>query len=293
MEAFFSGTDLATLRSEGVDRNCFVSLIVNNRGTYSAAVTRKVLLSRKVKEQCAYSLFGEDNPVTQEREYEEKDLVRIEYAMLDVKRQPVDNPLSYIDARFDEIILAKEMRTRPKNMVKTVRNIPFSDYEASNQRIAEKYANAEEVSDFPAAPKELSLFPEQEEYSLDKLEEDDAQGVCAVDIDPTVIHEYVEKMLLCSLFANTGKLNVKHWVKHHMGVLYDKYFGDSESLTFYNYAGWFLEYIFSMFQLPPEDSPQYEEWMDGIALALREELAPYEHLNPYIDKLIEFTYSYF
>ena len=39
---FFSGTDTDTLRKEGSDLPNFVSLIVNNAGEYSAAITRKV-----------------------------------------------------------------------------------------------------------------------------------------------------------------------------------------------------------------------------------------------------------
>lgn len=45
MPSFFSGTDLNTLREEGNDRNHFVSLIVNNEGKYTAAITRKVKYS--------------------------------------------------------------------------------------------------------------------------------------------------------------------------------------------------------------------------------------------------------
>lgn len=42
MSTFFSETDTATLKEEGRDRNNFVSLIVNNAGTYTAAITRRV-----------------------------------------------------------------------------------------------------------------------------------------------------------------------------------------------------------------------------------------------------------
>ena len=47
---FFSGTDKATLQSEGSDMNHFVSLIVNNAGKYTAGVTRKVKLKQTVNE---------------------------------------------------------------------------------------------------------------------------------------------------------------------------------------------------------------------------------------------------
>ena len=42
MGAFFSGTDDATLREEGSDRTHFLSLIIDTRGTYQAAITRVV-----------------------------------------------------------------------------------------------------------------------------------------------------------------------------------------------------------------------------------------------------------
>lgn len=42
MSTFFSGTDLNTLRDEGDAQVHFVSLIVNNAGKYTAAITRKV-----------------------------------------------------------------------------------------------------------------------------------------------------------------------------------------------------------------------------------------------------------
>ena len=43
MSTFFSGTDIRTLEEEGLDRNHFVSLIVNNQGSYTAAITRKLI----------------------------------------------------------------------------------------------------------------------------------------------------------------------------------------------------------------------------------------------------------
>ena len=55
---FFSGTDTATLKEEGRDRNNFVSLIVNNAGSYTAAITRRIK-SKQVKESVSYEFFGD------------------------------------------------------------------------------------------------------------------------------------------------------------------------------------------------------------------------------------------
>ena len=58
MRTFFSQTDTATLKEEGRDRNNFVSLIVNNAGTYTAAITRRVK-AKQVKESVSYEFFGD------------------------------------------------------------------------------------------------------------------------------------------------------------------------------------------------------------------------------------------
>ena len=63
MSTFFSGTDTATLKEEGMDRNHFVSLIVNNEGTYTAAITRKVKATKTITENFSYPTF-EDEEVT-------------------------------------------------------------------------------------------------------------------------------------------------------------------------------------------------------------------------------------
>ncbi len=55
---FFSGTDTATLKEEGRDRNNFVSLIVNNAGSYTAAITRRIK-SKQVMESVSYEFFGD------------------------------------------------------------------------------------------------------------------------------------------------------------------------------------------------------------------------------------------
>lgn len=56
MATFFSSQDQAMLVQEGTDRNVFVSLIVNNAGTYTAGITRKIA-SKIVEEKC-YKTFG-------------------------------------------------------------------------------------------------------------------------------------------------------------------------------------------------------------------------------------------
>lgn len=79
LATFFSKTDLDTLASEGKDTNNFVSLIVNNKGEYTAAITRKINIKRHEK-NISYTLF--DKQVNQLLVTEEKEI--IEYTKVKV-----------------------------------------------------------------------------------------------------------------------------------------------------------------------------------------------------------------
>lgn len=54
MASFFSGTDTSTLLSEGSDMAHFVSLIVNNAGSYTAGITRRIKCSQNVHENTSF-----------------------------------------------------------------------------------------------------------------------------------------------------------------------------------------------------------------------------------------------
>jgi proteasome lid subunit RPN8/RPN11 len=99
MATFFSGEDVNTLKQEGTDSNNFVSLIVNNRGDYSAAVTRRVKSTRVIKKK-TIGFFGEPDK-TEIDEYVD-DTKTIEYFKL---RVVVENRYksSEIESRLVEL----------------------------------------------------------------------------------------------------------------------------------------------------------------------------------------------
>lgn len=101
---FFSGTDTGTLLQEGQDRNNIVSLIVNNDGTYSAAVTRHVFTEARVHEKGTYQLFGNGTQFYEE-DYETEDEY-IEYFMFDIVRKEPNKLFSFID-RLKEVMTKK------------------------------------------------------------------------------------------------------------------------------------------------------------------------------------------
>lgn len=104
MHTFFSGTDTATLLQEGQNRNNIVSLIVNNDGKYSAAITRLVTTEAHVKETGQYHLFG-DGIQTYEDEYDTEDQY-VEYFMFDIVRKEPNKLFSFID-RLKQVMTKK------------------------------------------------------------------------------------------------------------------------------------------------------------------------------------------
>lgn len=102
MATFFSGTDTTTLREEGNDRNHFVSLIVNNEGIYTAAITRKIIERKVTNTTFSYKTFDNiEKTGTRTTEVEEE---VIAYNMLDIiKEGEVIEPFLEIDERLNVI----------------------------------------------------------------------------------------------------------------------------------------------------------------------------------------------
>ena len=111
MATFFSGTDLQTLKEEGIANNHFVSLIVNNAGEYTAAITRNVISHKNLKvtgtEDIEYNTFYNDK-INISRDLNPKTIVKvnnnIEYNYLEVLiEEPCILEKDYFDERIDEL----------------------------------------------------------------------------------------------------------------------------------------------------------------------------------------------
>lgn len=107
MSTFFSGTDTSTLQKEGTDRNNFVSLIVNNAGSYTAAITRKVEYkeNHNIRIDGKYPFFGTKQvfEVPESNITEEKVKTVIEWFDLKVEKTPVHDIMDEYEERFNEI----------------------------------------------------------------------------------------------------------------------------------------------------------------------------------------------
>ena len=105
MQAFFSGTDMETLRKEGADTNHFVSLVVNNAGDYCAAITQKIHHNLSITDNIICKTFNNEeynSGVTTIEE--EKDEVQI--FKLNIIKESVEE--SDLELRINELLDKKK-----------------------------------------------------------------------------------------------------------------------------------------------------------------------------------------
>lgn len=103
MPTFMSSTDLSTLQEEGSDMNNFLSLIVNNAGQYTAAITRKVKHIPHVTETLEYEFFGDGTINLGTDEYDAVESYEIEYFFLDIEKPTVNIGYTNLFDRINEI----------------------------------------------------------------------------------------------------------------------------------------------------------------------------------------------
>lgn len=235
MSTFFSGTDTATLKEEGTDRNNFVSLIVNNAGTYTAAITRRVK-SKHIKEAVSYEFFG-DGEKHDSKEYE-SDEDEIEWFYLKIEKEGENYAFPDMETRLEEIKKATEEKAK-----RTQAPVYQNDYKPV---IANSYgtkagpANIIKKEDKEVGKK--TLFDEvEQDLPFDGYEIPYGQ----VTFDKTAIKSLVLQLLTSSIIiSNDSKIDINKWVKS-MPTLYEKRFGKGEEgmENFKMWADTYTEYL--------------------------------------------------
>lgn len=301
MAAFFSGTDTSTLQSEGNDQNCFVSLIVNNAGKYCAAVTRKVKEKKTIVTKdykSVYDFFGEGEKNTNKilaggPTETVVDNTYIEYFDLDVQIEPVDNPLAYLDTRFEEIEAKKRVTIVPP-VVKASPNgnispwIPGGDFDKD-------YSFCDWQKQRGQKTEQPTLFPQEEMEAI--------VDVTGWEPDPTIIHRLVCQMITCSLIVNQD-IDLKQWITRWMDKKYREIFGSgcNESPQFSEWKKFIVEFMITQYTLSEDDIPgqfydDFDLLQSKVAGAMYAELYQYdpkeenEYIKEYMDVLTRYIYE--
>lgn len=241
MSTFFSGTDTATLKEEGRDRNNFVSLIVNNAGTYTAAITRRVK-SKQVKESVSYEFFG-DGEKHDTKEYVSS-ADEIEWFYLKIEKEGENYSFPDMAARLEEIKQAKAERAK-----KAQTPVYQGGY---NPVIANSYGTkagpANLVKKEADKPKVVqpTLFDNADDLPF---EEGYDIPYGQVSFDKVTLKSLVLQLITGSIIiSNDSKINITKWAKS-MPTLYERRFGKGKvgmdnfkiwAETYTEYLTWYI-----------------------------------------------------
>lgn len=210
MSTFFSGTDTATLKEEGRDRNNFVSLIVNNAGSYTAAITRRIK-SKQVMESVSYEFFG-DGEKQDTKEYV-SDADEIEWFYLKIEKEGENYSFPDMAARLEEIKQAK----------------------------AERAEKAKKEADKPKVI-QPTLFGSTDDLSFD---DNYSLPYGQVTFDKVTLKSLILQLITGSIIiSNDSKIDISKWAKS-MPTLYEKRFGKGEEgmKNFKMWADTYTEYL--------------------------------------------------
>lgn len=271
MSCFFSGTDIQTLKEEGRDRNHFLSLIVNNAGTYEAAITRKVKSISTVTEVYEYKSFN-DEVKTGEKVYEEQSEA-IEYYMLDITKEGKQFSFRELDERLDEIKKKKDSEKR-NAVIKTPVSTGYlrrEDYPKKNWDMPSLFGSYTEIPDEEV---EACNKPETSSTYSDVNMEDANNVLCQMLTGNVIIRDY-------------SSFDLDKWVEE-MEEVFNRRFGNN-SVGLKDYEMWadqFCEFLINNIQPEIKDAQEEAQWMSDFSETLLMSLETLEE-NKYIKILKE------
>lgn len=221
MKAFFSGTDANTLIEEGEQTIHFLSLIVNNEGTYVARVTRRIVEEIEGVRCIKYNTYnGEEVSVTENVKTGTKEY--IQYIDLNIK---VNNPYAdikkFISERYNEL----------KETKKTTYSSPkYSNFGSTT------FSSESHKAPVIVAPPKIENKPK--EPTLFNSE----------DLDTKEIEKYIKEIAIQLLYGNIlltyesfSKFSkADEWITANMERAFDKRFGKDEE-GFKTFQDWMYQ----------------------------------------------------
>lgn len=149
---FFSGTDTETLKSEGALTNHFLSLIVNDAGIYSAAITKKFKYTGTIKYNIETEAYGKK--ITQYSTQPVKEFYIVEYWPIKVIETPYNPIRQNTFSELNELAELKEKEERAA-IIKTYPS--YNNYGDYGDSFYEAYKGKSKNN------KEDSLFDNEED----------------------------------------------------------------------------------------------------------------------------------
>lgn len=291
MSTFFSGVDTNTLLEEGIDRAHFVSLIVNNKGSYTAGITRRITATYNIKEVLSYPTFG-NKEVDSSKDYTE-DGEKVEWFELDItiEGEPQEKDL---DDRIKSIKDSKKDKKYSYNWGDNKNSIKNSNWNIKQPSLFD-YDNSNKNSS-ALSNKSLSKLDNKKNNKFNKEElDEDLQLAYDIGFDKDVIKSLTFQLITGSIvLPKESKLDVDKWMKT-MESIFDKRFGNTDEGfdDFKEWANGYIEFIcYNAKDKNLEDSGLLEDEIASVcANSLMDslvELPSNKYINEYIDILSTF-----
>ena len=224
MSTFFSGTDLGTLQEEGSDMNNFLSLIVNNAGQYTAAITRKVKHIPHVTEVLEYEFFGEETINIGNDEYDAIESYEIEYFFLNIEKPTVNIGYTDLFNRIEEI-------SKDKTKIANISREPRANL------IVEPTLKATPLY------KETNIpFSKANTAVQAGVDTDESIDYNKYKFNETDLNNIVKQLLIGSPIFTPKDLN--EWVQK-MPTVFSKRFGEGQKglANYRAFIGYFIEFL--------------------------------------------------
>ena len=224
MSTFFSGTDLGTLQEEGSDMNNFLSLIVNNAGQYTAAITRKVKHIPHVTEVLEYEFFGEEIINIGNDEYDAIESYEIEYFFLNIEKPTVNIGYTDLFNRIEEI-------SKDKTKIANISREPRANF------IVEPTLKATPLY------KETNIpFSKANTAVQAGVDTDESIDYNKYKFNETDLNNIVKQLLIGSPIFTPKDLN--EWVQK-MPTVFSKRFGEGQKglANYRAFIGYFVEFL--------------------------------------------------
>lgn len=293
---FFSGTDLDTLRKEGNDTIHFVSLIVNNAGNYTAAITNKVTNTINSNIKTVVKSFNNEESIINSTEEEVKDI--IQYSMLDIEIEKNDE-LEELNDRINEIKTNKSSRVNDK--FKTFNSPSLDNFSVngsynsySKDKNNQKSLWEDDDWNYNSSREMIDNYREikKEEKSISKDKQIKEYDEYFSSLE-TMSDSMVKKLITCNiLVTDKSKIELDKWIKN-IDSVYPKIFKNVKNFEYYAeaYIDCILHYMFPIDDIEDEDNRGYDISMlcETVIQKLEKLIKNNKYIDAYIDVLTTYT----
>jgi proteasome lid subunit RPN8/RPN11 len=298
---FFSSTDQETLLSEGLKRDNFVSLIVNNEGIYSASITRKCTSIINAKYTSTYDF--ENTSIDYESKYKDSTNTFIEYFKLDITiegAQVITNIIDRFKALKEKKIIpiATSKPSYPLNGIIANSNTSINSNTSVNTNIKSVYSPyvstkylEQDSSDFDTVAYNNNYLPKT---FTDKNEETESlKNILDIKYPINTVNLLIKQLVTGSILYNNNSSSLLSLVQA-MPAAYKKRFGGDDE-GFQLYQNWIQTYVeFLLYNTDVLDIYDPDENCAIIANNILKELEkiPEKDSNDYLEEIIETLRNY-